>query len=313
MGVKKIFTKSVAAGLILNLAFGSGVAVFAQDEDIWNDFDATAPVPAAPPPSYNAQPSYGTPDYGQPSYSQPDYGQPSYGQPEYAPDPQASADDESLEELAKKFEQGQVVAELEGFIKIIRNKPKEMSIFPDAIIEGLQVSVDKGTVQDEIIVTCYFIFRDKPSNFFYNIDRKENRLTFEFVDAKTGTSPIAALEQAPIREIVIEEDQTDVNKSIKGLNPEWRDVIRISFDLDYLPVISVTNEQNIISFNYKWTTDSERIPQYLYKDKFPLLFWGSAGVLGSIGIGILTYFLTKKDPEPESNVLTVDDLPNHKR
>jgi len=291
MGSKKIFTKCVAAGLILNLALGSGSVVFAQD-DLWDGFDSSAPTP-----SYGGQSDYGQPNYGQ---------QPYYGQS----DPQTSAAEESLDDLEKKYKQGaEVDASAEGFIKVVRNKQKEVSDFPNAVIEGLQVSVENGSVQDEITVTCYFIFRDKFSSYFYNIDRKENKLTFEFVDARTGSSPIAALEQAPIREIVIEEDQTDANKSVKGLNSEWHDVIRISFELDYLPVIAVTNEQNIISFSYKWTTNAELIPKYLYKDKFPLLFWGSAGVLGGIGIGILTYFLTKKEPPPEDHTLTTDDLP----
>jgi len=304
MGAEKIFTKCVAAGLILNLVFGPGSVVFAQD-DIWDGFDATAPVPATP--------SYGQPDYGQPSYGQPDYGQPSYGQPDYGQTGyQASSTEESLEELEKKYKQGaEVDASAAGFIKVVRHKQKELSSFPNAVIEGLQVSVENGSVQDEITVTCYFIFRDKFSSYFYNIDRKENKLTFEFVDARTGSSPIAALEQAPIREIVIEEDQTDANKSMKGLNAEWHDVIRISFELEYLPVISVTNEQNIISFSYKWTTNSEMIPKYLYKDKFPLLFWGSAGVLGGIGIGILTYFLIPKKEQVVDNTLSTDDLPEH--
>jgi len=308
MEVKKIFAKCVSVGLILDLALGSGFAVFAQD--LWDGFDSGTPSYGQPDygqPSYGqpnyGQPNYGQPDYGQPSYGQPDYGQPSYGQPSYS-------EEESLEELAKKHEQGATVdAASEGFIKVVKNKKKELSDFPNAVIEGLQVSVENGNVQDEIVVTCYFIFRDKFSSYFYNIDRKENKLTFEFVDARTGSSPIAALEQAPIREIVIEEDQNDANKSIKGLSPEWHDVIRISFELDYLPVISVTNEQNIVSFSYKWTTNSDMVSKYLYKDKFPMLFWGSAGVLGGIGIGVLTYFLTKKDPPPEDHRLTREDLP----
>ena len=311
MGLKEMFTKCVAASLILHLALGSGTVVFAQD-DVWEGFDATSPAAPATP-SYG-QPDYNQPSYGQPDYGQPDYSQPSYGQPEYAPGPQTPAVEESLEDLERKFTQvAEVDASAAGFIKVIRQKRKEMSDFQDAIIEGLQVSVNDGTVPDEIIVNCYFIFRDKFSRYFYNVDKKENKLIFEFVDARTGSSPIAALEQPPIREIVIEEDQADANKDIKGLNPEWHDVIRISFELDYLPVISVTNEQNIISFNYKWTTNSEKIPQYLYKDKFPLLFWGSAGVLGGLGLGILTYFLTKKEPPPEDRVLPISDLPNHTR
>jgi hypothetical protein len=323
MRFKEIFTKCVAASLILHLALGSGTVVLAQD-DIWEGFDATPPAAPATPsygqPDYN-QPSYGQPDYGQPDYSQPpygqpdygqpDYSQPSYGQPEYAPGPQTPAVEESLEDLERKFTQvAEVDASAAGFIKVIRQKRKEMSDFQDAIIEGLQVSVNDGTVPDEIIVNCYFIFRDKFSRYFYNVDKKENKLIFEFVDARTGSSPIAALEQAPIREIVIEEDQADANKDIKGLNPEWHDVIRITFELDYLPVVSVTNEQNIISFSYKWTTDSEKIPEYIYKDKFPTLFWVSGGVLGGIGAGILTYFLIPKKERVVSNVLTWDDLPN---
>jgi len=285
MGAEKLFTKCVAAGLILNLAFGSASVVFAQD-DLWDGFDSSTP--------------------SAPSYDQPDYGQSSYGQS----DNQSLGIEESLDDLEKKYKQGaEVDASAEGFIKVVRHKQKELSDFPNAVIEGLQVSVENGSVQDEITVTCYFIFRDKFSSYFYNIDRKENKLTFEFVDARTGSSPIAALEQAPIKEIVIEEDQTDANKSVKGLNSEWHDVIRITFELEQLPVISVTNEQNIISFSYKWTTNSEMIPKYLYKDKFPLLFWGSVGVLGSIGTGILIYFLARKEPPPPDNTLTVDDLP----
>ena len=322
MGVKEVVTKCIAASLILHLALGSCTVVLAQD-DVWEGFDATAPAPATPSygtpygqPDYS-QPSYGQPDYNQPSYGQPDYnqqpdyGQPYYGQPEYAPDPQASAVEESLEELERKVTQSaEVDASAAGFIRVIRHKRKEMSDFQDAVIEGLQVSVNNGTVPDEIIVNCYFIFRDKFSRYFYNVDRKENKLIFEFVDARTGSSPIAALEQAPIREIVIEEDQIDANKDIKGLTPEWHDVIRITFELDYLPVVLVSNEQNIISFSYKWTTDSEKIPQYLYKDKFPTVFWVSGGVLGGIGAAVLTYFLIPRKDNVVSNVLTWDDLPN---
>lgn len=311
--------KCISAGLILDLAFGTGAAVFAQD-DPWGDFDATAPVA---PPSYET-PSYGTPSYETPSYSEPSYNAPSYETPSYTDpsysDPSytapsyGSTDADTFDESA--FDQAQaatVDAASAGFIKIVRHKRNEMSEFQDAVIEGLQVSVDKGSVQDEIFVNCYFIFRDKPTSYFYNIDRKEKKLSFEFVDARAGSSPIAALEQAPIKEIVIEEDQSDANKDIKGLKPEWHDIIRISFELEYLPVITVTNEQNIVSFSYKWTTDSEKIPQYLHKDKFPLIFWFSGGVLGGIGAGVLTYFLIPKKDNSISNVLSTDDLPSRSR
>jgi hypothetical protein len=327
MGTKKTITKCIAAGLILNMAFGSGAVVFAQD-DAWDGFDAGAPVPG-----YETAPSYDTPSYGAPSYSEPSvpaytepsytdpsygtpsYSEPYYGDPSYAPDSQPSdvtADLDTFDESA--YDQTvKVDAASEGFIRVIRHKRNEMSEFPDAVIEGLQVSVDKGALPDEVFVSCYFIFRDKPSSYFYNIDRKENKLTFEFVDARAGSSPIAALEQAPIKEIVIEEDQSNSNREIKGLAPEWHDIIRISFELEHIPVILVTNEHNIISFSYKWTTDSEKIPQYLYKDKFPMIFWLSGGVLGAIGGGVLTYFLIPKKDNVITNVLDIKDLPSRSR
>jgi hypothetical protein len=321
MNTKKmnLFAKCVSASLIISLAFGPDAAVFAQD-DAWGDFDAGAPIPNyEAPPSYNAptysEPSYDAAPYSEPSYDAAPYAEPSYSEPSYAPESQPSyeaADLDAFDDSA--YDQTvKVDAASEGFIKVIRHKRNEMSEFPDAVIEGLQVSVDKGALPDEVFVSCYFIFRDKPSSYFYNVDRKENKLIFEFVDARAGSSPIAALEQAPIKEIVIEEDQSNANKEIKGLNPEWHDVIRISFELEHLPVISVTNEQNIISFSYKWTTDSEKIPQYLYKDKFPIVFWLSGGVLGAIGGGVLTYFLLQKPPPVESRILSRDDLPQRYR
>jgi hypothetical protein len=75
----------------------------------------------------------------------------------------------------------------------------------------------------------------------------------------------------------------------------------------------VSNEQTIISFSYKWTTNPERIPEYIEKDRFPLVFWLSGGTLGGIGIGVLTYFLIPKKEKVISNVLQTDDLPNRTR
>jgi hypothetical protein len=272
------------------------MAVVSAD-DSWDGFDASAPTP-----SYD----YGTPsyDYGTPSYDTPSYSEPSYGEPAATPS-YGGGDfmDDAYDFTAK------VDASSEGFIKVIRHKRNELSEFQDAVIEGLQVSTDKGSTPDEVVVNCYFIFRDKPTSYFYKVDRKERKLVFEFVDARIGSSPIAALDQAPVKEIIIEEDQSDANKDVKGLTPEWHDVIRITFELEHLPVVSVTNEHNIISFTYKWTTDSEKITQYLETNKFPMVFWLSGGTLGGIGIGVLTYFLIPKKVNVPNHTLSIDDLP----
>ncbi|MCL2183229.1 MAG: hypothetical protein FWB85_07145 [Chitinispirillia bacterium] len=330
----RLFKKCVAGWLIACLALSVspvGTLVFAYDD--WGDYDSSfvpeadsAPHTPAPAPSYSAPaPSYSDPsppasgsfdnfdDYI-PEPQVPDHAEPAAPPSAFdefdAPPPMESLPSfDAMNEYAATVD-----AASEGFIKVVRAQKREISEFQNAVIEGLQVTVEENAdVEDEITVTCYFIFRDRPTSFFYDVDRKDNKLTFEFVDARTGSSPIAALEQPPIREIVIEEAQVDANKSIKGLNPEWHDVIRVSFDLEYLPVISVSNEHTIISFSYKWTKDPAKIKPYLHKDKFPLVFWVSGGTLGAIGIGVLTYFLIPKEDKTFNPVLSTDDLPNRVR
>jgi len=327
----RFFKKFVAGFLILTLTLSVspvGTLVFADDD--WGDFDSLFVPQMAPEPE---PPAYTTPapvpapapaddfsDFGDfdgfiPEPEAPAYVPPAPHTPPDAFEEFATPRPGSLDDLPELGEfTAQVDASSEGFIRVVRKPKREISEFQNAVIEGLQVTVEENAeVENEITVTCYFIFRDRPTSFFYDIDRKENKLTFEFVDARTGTSPIAALEQAPIREIVIEETQVDANKAIKGLNPEWHDVIRISFELEYLPVIAVSNEHTIISFSYKWTTDPANIKPYLHKDKFPLVFWVSGGTLGAIGVGVLTYFLVPKKDTVIDNVLSVDDLPNRSR
>jgi len=318
--MKKILNKCVAVYLIVSLTLAGGAFVYAQD-DAWEGYDSSLPTydtaPATPQYDYGTTPQYDygtTPQYDYGTTPQYDYGTtPSYGEPAYTPE-------QPLEPLPEPPSYGAYpeddpyssdpYASADGFIKVIKHPRKELSEFQDAIIEGLQVSTEKGATADEVIVTCYFIFRDKPTSYFYDVDRKERKVTFEFVDARTGSSPIAALEQAPIKEIVIDEDQVDANKEIKGLNPEWHDMIRITFHLEYIPVISVSDESNIISFKYKWTTDPEKITQYIEASRFPMVFWISGGTLGGIGVGVLTYFLIPKKEKVVSNVLRIDDLPN---
>jgi len=310
MVMKKAVNQCIAAYLAMCLAFGVG---YAQDDDQWGDFDASAPLPAfEPEPAPAPPPSYGEPA---PSYSEPE--QPFYGVPEPSftaePEPAepsyGSYSDYDIDEsyIAPKSKVDRASAE---FIKVVRQPRKETSEFQDAVIEGLQVSTEQGGTTDEIIVTCYFIFRDKPTSYFYDLNRRERKLVFEFMDARVGTAPLAAVSQQPLREIVIEEAQVDANKDIKGLSPEWHDMIRITFYMDYLPALSVTDEANIVSFKYKWTTDTEKYKQYIETNRFPLVFWISGGVLGAIGIGTLTYFLLPKK-EPAGDGPLPFDPPGH--
>ncbi len=182
----------------------------------------------------------------------------------------------------------------------------------NAIIEGVQLTAEPGTNPDEKIIAGYFIFRDKPSSYFYEIKPRDKKLIFEFNDTKVGSSPVPTASEPPIKGFIIEQGKIDVNKAVKGLKPEWHDLIRVVFDLEAVPDVHVNDEYSIISFSFKWTSDPEKQAKYIVKDKTPkVILWSTAGV-GGIALGAVAYFLLR-NPEtgPELEPLDISDLPLH--
>jgi hypothetical protein len=184
--------------------------------------------------------------------------------------------------------------------------------FQNAIIEGVQLTAEPGSHPDEKIVAGYFIFRDKPSSYFYEVKLKEKRLIFEFNDTRVGSSPVPTASESPIKGFVIEQGKIDVNKAVKGLKPEWHDLIRIVFDLEAVPEIHVNDEYSIISFSFKWSSDPDKQAKYTLKDQTPkVILWSTAGV-GGIALGVVTYFLLNpNEDEKPLTALPTDDLPGH--
>jgi hypothetical protein len=187
------------------------------------------------------------------------------------------------------------------------------SVIQNAVLEGIQISAEASSTRGEKIVTCYFIFKDKPSSYFYEIKKKNKKLVFEFNDTQKGTSPIASSNEPPLEGFEIDQKKIDVNKEVKGLNQEWHDLVAVSFDLSKLPKIDVKDEYNVISFSYKWTTESGKEKDYeLPQDnRNKIVVLGTAGATGLIGGGLIWYFLTnKKASEPEGPI-PINDLPLH--
>jgi|GEM_PF-1639456 hypothetical protein len=186
------------------------------------------------------------------------------------------------------------------------------AIVQNAVLEGIQFSSEPGKDPGEKVVTCYFIFRDKPSSYFYEVRKKTKKLIFEFNDTQKGTSPIASQKEPPIEGFEIEQKKIDVNKEVKGLNQEWHDLITVTFDLALLPLVHVSDEYNVISFSYKWTTDPLKTKNYVVQDegKKSVIIWGSAGGVLVLG-GALVYILTRPPLPPKEGPLDITDLPNH--
>jgi hypothetical protein len=184
------------------------------------------------------------------------------------------------------------------------------SSFQNAIIEGVQLTAEPGERPDEKIISGYFIFRDKPSSYFYEVKLREKKLVFEFNDTRVGSSPVPTASEPPIKGFIIEQGKIDVNKAVKGLMPEWHDLIRVVFDLEAVPEIHVNDEYSIITFSFKWTSDPEKQKNYIVKDQTPkVILWSSAGV-GGVALGAVAYYFFRTDNKvkPLKN-LSTDDLP----
>ena len=181
----------------------------------------------------------------------------------------------------------------------------------NAIIEGVQISSEPGDVVDEKVVSGYFIFRDKPSSFFYDVRPKENKVVFEFNDTKTGSAPISSPTEQPISGFNVEQRKIDINKDVRGLKPEWHTQVKITFKMDKMPKMTVNDEYNVISFSYKWTTDPKKEKRYI-ESSGPPIFWISAGTLGAAGLGVGAYLYFVGPPvTPPEGPIKIDDLPLH--
>jgi hypothetical protein len=85
----------------------------------------------------------------------------------------------------------------------------------------------------------------------------------------------------------------------------------VVFKADHIPVIHVTDEYNIISFSYKWTTNPEKVEQYIVKDNTKkIMLWSTASV-GGVGAGILGWYLFFRPQPQELGAISKDDLPKH--
>ena len=191
----------------------------------------------------------------------------------------------------------------------------KMSMVQNAVLEGIQISKEPGDKQGENIITGYFIFRDKPTSYFYETKRKQKLIEFEFSDVVKGSSPIASIKEPPIQRFKIDAKKIDINKDVVGLNPEWHDVVKVTFYFEDLPKITVKDEYSIISFSFKWSTTGE-VDEYRDEErsKAPLLIaiFGGVGAAGAAG---LVLFFTKdpggdETPDPLTGIEGVINHPD---
>jgi hypothetical protein len=207
------------------------------------------------------------------------------------------------------------LAEPSAIVEPAETDGSRVSTVQNAILEGIQLSSENGEKPDERVISAFFIFRDKPTSYFYEAKPNENKLIFEFNDTELGLSPIPSMQESPIQGFRIEPVKVDVNAEVKGLRPEWHDVIRVSFYMDAVPEIAVKDEYSVISFTFPWSTDPAKAKSFVTVDKSKksraLVFSIGGGVGLAAVAGVVYYFLRPDDVLPGEADLTITDLPNH--
>lgn len=184
-------------------------------------------------------------------------------------------------------------------------------VIQNAVLEGVQLSSEPGDAPHETYVSGYFIFRDKPTSYFYELRHRDKQLVFEFNDTEKGASPIESQSMDPITGFTVEQERIDINEDVAGLNPEWHEMVRVTFDLKKLPIVTVKDEYSVITFSYPWTTDPSKLEEYTVKEKNakPVIFsTAGVGVVGAAALGYFIYRQNNKKPEPDKP-LDISDLP----
>jgi len=157
-------------------------------------------------------------------------------------------------------------------------------------------------------VSIAFSFSGKPSAFFYNYDAQKKAVVFDFYDTHVGTATamLDTLAVPPITRTTLDSLQIDLNKDTKGMDPDIRDVARVSmftpYDLEY----EARQTGDVVTMTYKWSgrkeAASERRQQALYWE-VPL----GVVVLGGVGVG--GYELLKSSPSTSCPFCQTPDHP----
>ncbi len=187
---------------------------------------------------------------------------------------------------------------------------RRKSLVQNAVLEGIQLSKEPGDTPDENIITCYFIFRDKPTSYFYEAKVKQKTIVFEFNDVVLGPSPIPQAKEPPIQGFRTETEKVDANREVVGLNPEWHDILKVSFFFDAVPEITVKDEYSVISFSFRWSTDPEKQKELVQDEggNKALLFSLIGGGVGISALaGILIFFKDEPAEEHEQELTTIHD------
>src|SRR3989339_926862 len=168
----------------------------------------------------------------------------------------------------------------------------QLDLKQKAQLVGIQVDEKPGASENEKLTDISFIFVDKPSAYYHNY--KDGVLTIDFYDAQMGEEKLPDITQAPFSGSTIGIDKIDVNKDIEGMQPLFKDIVRVTLpvlqglDIDF----TMADDFNVVTLSTVWTKGgklAEKSKKTTTK-KYTWM-WITGGVVGATTATILYFFL----------------------
>jgi hypothetical protein len=133
----------------------------------------------------------------------------------------------------------------------------------NAILVGIKSKSSSGEKVSELNISYELNLTKKPSNFFYEFNLKDKLLILELFDTKKKANLDTSELQPPIFGYYVEKNKIDLNAGGKEGKPDWHDETKVVFKLNHHPKIVVEEKNNAILINYKWSSDSSKIKEYV--------------------------------------------------
>ncbi|MFH0920829.1 MAG: hypothetical protein V1913_10750 [Fibrobacterota bacterium] len=172
----------------------------------------------------------------------------------------------------------------------------QLDLKQKAQLVGIQVDEKPGVTEKEKLTDISFIFVDKPSAYYHNF--KDGLLVVDFYDAQLGEEKLPDITQAPFTGSTIAIDKIDVNKDIEGMQPLFKDIVRVTLpvqqglDIDF----TMSDDFNVVTLATVWTAGgklgekSRKTGKKSYK-----WMWITGGVVGVTTGTVLYFFLSNQD------------------
>lgn len=117
-------------------------------------------------------------------------------------------------------------------------------------VESMKV-VRKAGLKGAKYVSIVFSLTKNPSVYFHYYDPGKKAIVFDFYDCLLGRNALDTIEEHPITGSAVEFSRIDLNQKVKGLQSDFREVVRVSLftpeDFEY----DVVKDQGVITMSYK--------------------------------------------------------------